>query len=248
MPAQTSYPYAMAEGYEGLIADSRIAMNVKSGAAQGVIPFGYPVGAESGDTLHVSKFAKDNCSLLYDADFVTGNLINGTVNGVAWAEVAFDTDQATTLAALIAAVDAIPGVTATAGAARTVLIEMDDSSQITVTTVVTGGASQATGTPTYSSDNVFRGVAVHTHKEDSTIPSGSSAQYEDKEAVGYLTQGGIWVPASVAVNADETAYVDLAAGTGKFTNVATDNLTTGGKFKKTIAAAGLTILELPPVA
>jgi hypothetical protein len=232
----------MAEAFAGLKVDSRFD-HVETGQASVAIPFGYPVGAEAGNLTQVAKFSKDNCSLLYDADFVTGNLINGTVNGVAWTEVPFDTDQATTLTNLIAAVNALDGVTATAGAARTVLIEMDDGSQITVTTVVTGGASQAVGTPTYSSDNVFRGIALHKHQQQLSV-GVQTAQYAVGEPVSVLRQGAAWGECSVAVTADEDAYVDIAAGTGKFTNVSTDNVATGGKFRSTLAAAGIAKVEI----
>ena len=104
------------------------------------------------------------------------------------------------------------GVSATAGAARTVLIEMDAGVQITVTTVVTGGVSQATGTPTYSSDNVFRGIALHKHREPSGVAQ-TDAQYANPEAVSVLRQGAAWGEVSLAVTADEVAYVDIAAAT-----------------------------------
>jgi hypothetical protein len=147
----------MAEAYEGLIADSRIALNVKSAAAEGDVPFGY-----------------------------------GCVAGT------------------------------------------DDEKQVKV--------------PAADTD-VFRGIAVHTHKQSPNIGTPAT-EYADEEAVGYMTQGGIWVPTTVAVSNDEDAYVNVAIGgsEGKFTNVSTGNIATGGKFKKTIGAAGLSIVELPPVA
>jgi uncharacterized metal-binding protein len=229
----------MGEAFAGMKVDSRFD-HVETGQAQGAIPFGYPVGAEAGNTTQVSVMTKDIATLLYDADFVSLNVINGTVNGVAWAPVTFDTDQATTLAALIAAIDAMTGVSAVAGAARTVVIEMDDSSTITVTTVVTLGASQATGTPTYSADNVFRGIALH----ENVVPVAGVAQYVNTASVSVLRQGAAWVECSVAVTADEDAYVDIAAATAKFTNVSSGNIATGGKFRSTLAAAGIAKLEI----
>lgn len=222
--------------FAGLKVDS-MEDHVESFAAAGDIEFGYPVGSEPGDTHYVAMVTKDNCSLLFDADFVTGNLINGTVNGVAWAEVAFDTDQATTAAALVAAINALDGVTCVQGGTnRTFLIEMDDSSTITVTSVVTGGASQAVGTPTYSSDNIFRGIALHQHNE--------AKKYQAKDTVSVMRKGKAWSEVSVAVTADETAYVDVAAGTKKFTNVSTDNLATGGVFRSSTAGAGIAQVEI----
>lgn len=240
--SQTSYNRDQGEAFAGMKVDSRFDV-VETGQAQGTIPYGYPVGAEAGNTTQVASFAKDNASLLYDADFVASNKINGTVNGVAWVEVDWDTDQATTLTALIAAVNAMSGVTAVAGAARTVDIEMDSGATITVTTVVTGGVSQATGTPTYSSDNVFRGIALHRHSEQSAA-GVQDASYKVTESVSVLRQGQAWAEVSVAVTADETAYVDIAAATAKLTNVSSSNLTTGGKFRSTTTGAGIAKVEI----
>ncbi len=54
-----------------------------------------------------------------------------------------------------------------------------------------------------------------------------------------------WVETGVAVTIDEDAYVDVAiGGIGKFTNVSASNLATGGKFRSTVAAAGLALLEI----
>lgn len=83
----------------------------------------------------------------YSADFVTGNVINLTVNGEAIAAVTFDTDQATTAAALELAVEAIEGVaTATVvGNDLAVLFETGVDGSV-ADSVVTGGASQPTST------------------------------------------------------------------------------------------------------
>lgn len=238
--AQTAYDRDQAVAMAGMKADSGFD-RVESFTADGAIPFGRGVAYESGNTEKVRLPAKDIATLLYDGDFITANKINGTVNGVAWTEVDFDTNQATTLAALIAAIDALDGVSATASVARTVVIENDDGSPITVTTVVTGGESQATGTPTYSGDDIFRGVSLqeHTKAQD----ADGLVQYADTETVSTLRQGVVWVETSKAVTADSDAYV-LKDGTGKFTDASSGNLATGGKFRSTVAAAGLAKLEL----
>lgn len=237
--SQTAYNRDHAVAMAGMKADAGFD-RVESFTADGAIPFGRGVAYEAGNVEKVRLPAKDIATLLYDGDFVTSNKINGTVNGVAWTEVDFDTDQATTLAALIAAVDAMDGVSATAGAARTVVIEMDNGEAITVTTVVTGGASQATGTPTYSGDDIFRGISLQTHKEQN---AAGVVQYADKETVSTARQGVFWIETSKAVTADSDAYV-LKDGTGKFTDASSGNLATGGKFRSTVAAAGLAKVEV----
>jgi hypothetical protein len=238
--SQTSYPLNQGVAFAGMKADSRFD-EVESFAAEEAIPFGRGVTAEAGDTDSVRLAGKDNAAMLYDADFVTGNSITFVVNGTAITPVVFDTDQATTLAALVAAVDGLAGVSATSLAARTVNVEMEDGSTITVSSVVTGGASQATGTPTYSADDVFRGISLATQKEQN---SSGVVQYEQYEAVSVLRKGVAWVETGVAVTADEDAYIDMTGAIGKFTNVSSGNLATGGKFRSTVAAAGLAKLEI----
>ena len=163
------------------------------------------------------------------------------VNGTAITPVVFATSQAVTLAALIAAVDGLTGVSAIAGAAKTVLVEMEDGSTITVSTVVTGGTNQAVGTPTYSADDVFRGISLAIQKEQTLA---GVVQYNQYEAVSVLRKGQAWVETSLAVVADETAYLDMTGAIGKFTNSSSGNLATGGKFRSTVAAAGLAVLEI----
>ena len=95
--------------------------------------------------------------------------------------------------------------------------------------------------PTVNTET-FRGISVHTHKQ---ADSDGVVQYKVDDAVSYLTKGVIWVPATVAVNIDEPAYViATGADAGKFTNVSTANIATGGFFRKSISAAGLTQVEL----
>ncbi len=241
---QLAYNENMAEAYAGLKVDSRFD-HVETGQAEGAIPFGYPVGAEAGQTVKVSTFAKDNATLLFDADFVTSNTIDGDVNGVSWAQVTFTTDHDTTAGLVAAAITALTGITCILDPGdannRTFLIETDDSSIVTVdNVVVAAGASQAGSTVTYSSDNVFRGLALHEHVE----PVAGVAQYVNTKPVSVLRQGAAWGETSVAVTADEAAYVDIAAATGKFTNVSTDSLATGGFFRSTVGAAGIAKVEI----
>ena len=88
-------------------------------------------------------------TLVFDADLITGNIINGEIGGVPITEVLFDTDNETTLTAIADAIFATAGNTKIASAVS------DDTDTITVTSildvkdqnltgwVVTGGASQA---------------------------------------------------------------------------------------------------------
>ena len=90
-------------------------------------------------------------TLTFDADFVTGNSIASTVNAVPLSAVAFNTDHATTIAALATA---LQGAAAIASA----IVNPSNNRQIIITgaavntlvaitgVVVTGGASQPVGT------------------------------------------------------------------------------------------------------
>lgn len=241
--SQLSYTQDLVTAFAGMKVDSRYD-EVESKLAEEAIAFGRGVGAEAGVINSIRLPKKDNASLLYDADFVSLNSIAVSVNGVAITPVVFATDHDVTAAALAAAINALDNVTCSLDAAdtnnRTFLIERTDGAVIAVTTTVTLGASQATGTPTYSADDVFRGIALHTHK--ATV--NGLNRYEQYEPVSVLRKGQAWVETGVAVTADETAYVDATGAIGKFTNVSSGNMVTGGKFRSTVGVAGLAIVEI----
>jgi len=238
---QLDYNKNMAEAYEGMIATLENT-NVKSGAAEVAVPFGFGV-VQGADENQVSLPYVQIGAITFSADFVTGNVINGTVNGVAIAPVTFSVDQGTTLDHVIDAIDALSGVSAIYDSGRTIIVTSTENENIILSFVVTAGGSQATATYVYSSSEVFRGISVHTHKMANL--TADTSIYAVGEAVGYLTKGPIWVPTVVAVVKDETAYVVVGgANAGKFTNVSSGNLATGGKFIRTVAAAGISIVEI----
>jgi len=237
--SQNSYNADLAPSFAGMKADSRFDL-VESLMAVGTINFGRGLAIEAGNTTQVTIPKNDNAKLVFDADFVLDNKINGKVNGEAWTEVDWDTDHDTTAAALVSAIGALSGVTCELDSAdvnnRTFLIETDGVAITLSDVAVTGGASQAGSTVTYSADDVFRGIALHENNEN--------GYYSDTEPVSVLRQGAVWVDTGVAVTADDDAYIDLSGNIGKFTNVSTNNLATGGKFRSTTAGAGLAIVEI----
>lgn len=97
-------------------------------------------------------------TITFDADLITGNTINATVNGDAITAVPFDTDHDTTIAALATALQATNGlVKAKVTAARQITCTGLIPGQ-TVTIVgptVTGGASQAVASVATTSAPVF---------------------------------------------------------------------------------------------
>jgi hypothetical protein len=240
---QTNYNIYQDEGFEGM-PYSGIDSTVKTGAAEELIPFGRGI-VKGADGNKVALPYTDLATLVFDIDFEASNLINGSVNGVAWAEVPFNTDHDTTAADLAAAIDALDGVSCVLDSAdatnRTFLIEAR-LTDVAVTSVVTGGTNQAVGTPTYSTNDVFRGISVHTHQEE--VTTGVTG-YESTDAVGYLTKGDLQVSVIGAAAEGARAYV-IASGAnrGKFSATSTGNIDTQGYFAKTLSGDGLGAVEL----
>ena len=201
------------------------------------IEFGDPVFGYVGDSVSAYKFKNDTGKIAFDADFVTSNTIDITVNGVAAAQVTFTTDHDTTAALVVAAVAALTGVECVLDAEdtdnRTFLIQVKGETAL-VTEAVAGGASQATGTITYGSSQVFLGVAM--------FDQNSEAMYEQYDAVNIMADGEIWVQPVEAVQALETAYVDNAAtDIGEFSNAGVE---VNAKYRSNAAADGLARLRV----
>lgn len=75
------------------------------------------------------------------------------------------------------------------------------------------------------------------HEALALLPGGVADTYPQTATVPVVTQGVIWVQASVAVAQGDQGYVTAA---GAFTNVATSNtILTGWFFDTTTAGAGL---------
>ena len=166
------------------------------------------------------------------------------VNGVAISQVTFDTDQATTLAALIAAIDALTGISAVAGTgARDIDITVDNAaSNITISdVVVAGGASQAGSTTVYSSVDIFEGIAALRHGQPTTI--GGDDKYQINDAVNVLTKGVIFVEVVATVAYGDSVYVyndkSNESNQGQFTNASSGNLAVSSA-KFVSAATGTT--------
>jgi hypothetical protein len=241
--SQTSYAIDQAVAFAGMKVDS-MDDHVESFIADEAIPFGRGVSGDAGDVTGIQLPKNDVSTSTFDIAFEASNVINLKINGTAIAPVTYASSNANTYTLLAAACLLVTGVTrATVDAsAKTLVVECDGVTTVISNVVVTGGTNQAVATITNGSDDVFRGIALHQHNEKA-ITTGI-AQYELKDAVSVLRKGKVWVETGVAVTADDPAYVDFSGGIGKFTNVSTNNLTTGGKFRSTVSGAGLAQLEL----
>ena len=247
MVSLTKYQNELDVAINGQIANLQDS-NIKTRNAQQVIGVGKGVVVGTLGGTDVKNIFKNKVSVTYSTDFVASNSIpmsvqigNATVLTIT--PVVYATSHAVTFAALIAAIDALAGVSCVAGTGREILISVDDAvGNITVSNnAVTGGAGQPTLTIAYTSTGVFEGVSVLRHGQPVTI--GGDDQYEINDAINVMTRGCIWVyvVATVAYGEDAYVYNDKSNPTnqGQFTNSSSGNLAVpSGKFRS--AAAGTT--------
>lgn len=121
--------------------------------------------AEEDDVYVRSIAMPETFNIEWNADFITGNTINGSIGGVAITAVPFNTDQATTLDDLLAEIQGLPSVAdASVIDVRTISVtalEPAITLSETATFTVTGGVSQATetyDTPIFPSASADLGV------------------------------------------------------------------------------------------
>lgn len=214
---------------------------VMSRVAAEDLPLGFPLFQLKGELESIGLLSNDKAVVDYDADFVTANVVTTTVvrpgplgELVTTVVVTpFDTDQATTLAALAAGVNAVDGIDCLSEALQQITVSSDDGAAITVTSVVTLGATQAgvTVTASNSGNQVYRGVSMLTHKDP--VP------YKSGDMVNIMTNGRIWVYCSTACVAGEAVYYDAA---GEFANAGT--LAGSMIFESNLSAAGIALVKI----
>jgi len=223
----TKYQNYLDVGQKGQVATLEDS-NIKTRNAEQAIEFGRAVVKGITGGVDVKNIFKSKASLTFDADFVTGNTIDLNVNGVAISQVTFATSHAATFAAVIAAIDALTGISAVAGTGREILITVDNAaSNITISdVVVAGGASQAGSTTVYSSVDTFEGIAALRHGQPTTI--GGDDKYQINDAVNVLTKGVIFVEVVATVAYGDSVYVyndkSNESNQGQFTNSSSGNL------------------------
>jgi len=232
----------MDEAIAGLQADGNGFKRIASLPAYETILFGSPVFGYEGDEERVSGIRKDSGSIIFDADLITDNSVLMTINGVALAPVVFATDHDTTMALLKTAVEAAgyEGALTDVTNNRTLVVR-NVYVNIVVLAVVSLGSTQAGATFAYESQQVFKGVALFIQKY---IASTNTGQYEVYDAVSVMEYGILWVLSSIAVNAEDDAYVeDSGASINKFTSTNSE-ANVNCKFRSTNAAAGLVKVEV----
>jgi hypothetical protein len=232
---QSSYELKIGQFYPGMLGDARYTTK-ESFVAGEPIMFGRGLAGDRGDYTTVFYPKNELITLTLNADLVSLNVINGNINGIAIAPVTYATSHNATMTAIAAAIMALAataGVTsAVVTAARVITVEAESRAIAATGWLVTLGASQPTITPgTATTDSVFRGIALHEHNQNGLYPA--------KSGITALTEGNAVVETSIAVAVDDDAYMDMAGAVGKFTNVSTNNLATGGKFKTATSGAGM---------
>lgn len=207
------------------------------------INFGAPLFGHVGDAESCYTMHNNVSTLVYSADFVSLNSIIVTINGVASTPVVFDTNQATTMLALIAQLESdFTGLVATnpdvAGDDRTLKLELLTGVDNISTSVVTLGASQATASATMSTTMIYLGIALFMHKSSQT----TVGIYDQYDSVNCMEQGEIVVTTQGTVEALKTAYVIQTDGStqGLFSTAGFD---TGCKYKGSRTGAGLVVIE-----
>jgi hypothetical protein len=247
MVALTKYQNELDVAINGQIANLQDS-NIKTRNAEQAIGFGKAVVIGATPGTDVKNIFKDKVSVTYSVDFVASNSIPmsvqiGSATALTITPVVYATSHAATFAALIAAIDALAGISCVAGTGREILITVDNATDnVTVSNnAVTGGAGQPTLTIAYTSTDIFEGVSVLRHGQPVTV--GGNDQYEINDAVNVMTRGCIWVyvVATVAYGEDAYVYNDKSntANRGQFTNSSSGNLAVpSGKFRS--AAVGTT--------
>ena len=212
---------------------------------------GVPIFVYEGDNLNGYNVKQDTSTITLDAELITGNTITTTVSidGVAQTPVAsvwtssHDDTMDLHLADLEAAIsDLVVTLTDLSTNLQFTLLTKGKNISL-VTSVVTGGSTQAGTVIAYTCSQVFAGIAVFVQRSF----NGSVGVYPEDEAMNNMTRGKIVINTSKAVNANTQAYVIWdynSADQGKFTDVATDNYETKCTFRSNTTDANLAEIEV----
>jgi hypothetical protein len=158
---------------------------------------------DAGDDVYVRYAGKQQVqTVVFSADLVASNTINGEVGGIAIAEVTFDTNHLTTMNAIAAAILAanpyIESAVVGGASNRTITLTtvQDADDQDAADFVVAAGASQATVTETETV------AAVHSDKK------GIFRTDADSSSAAALA-GARWLKSSETVDGKLVAVLEL---------------------------------------
>jgi len=161
-----------------------------------------------GHKLHQAFTVEDNTAfIIADADLVTLNVINGTVNGVAISQVTFSGTHATTMGLLATELASLASVASATviGTHRIKIVAALNSAPITeVTLTVTLGATQAVITPSYDQNQLVMGRPVVLNEDGTVAPAQVESATQD--IIGFAINAAI---EAEDVTVDMRAYVIL---------------------------------------
>lgn len=227
--AQLVYTYFTPVASAGLKVDLCYDYVISCRAFQDIY-MGLGVAKVTGVDYQVRLPQQSFTTLVFSADLVASNVINGNVNGVAITPVVFTTNHLNTMGLIATAIQAAdPNVTATVGGAnnRTISIQAANGFPVNATTwVVTLGGSQATIAITNTTSDVFYGIALRQQNKMNVytpVGSGGPTPYYVDDCVPVETNGVVWVQPETAVSSDGPVYwrfVDGGVGKarGQFRN------------------------------
>ena len=194
------------------------------------IYFGLGVAKVTGVDYQVRLPSQNLTTLVFSADLVASNQIDGLINGVAITPVVYASSHLATMTAIALAIETTDSnVTATVGGSnnRTITIQADNGYSVDASGwVVTLGASQASIVTSNISNDVFYGIALRQqNKQNVYTPEGSGGPtpYFTNSCVNVETNGLVWVQPETAVSSDGPVYwrfVDGGVGKarGQFRN------------------------------
>lgn len=209
----TAYNYMDAE-QAGLVEGVGDARTVDPAILMEEVGFGKPLFGYRGDTNpRAWGYKADTAKISIATDLVTSNASVVTVNGVAAATITYATSHAATIAALVAAIKAIPVSTANPYGVDAILDPADTNNRTilvrtkgvanTTSWAITGGTPPTINAVTYASGQIFLGIRHFRQGDPSVSPKAG-------DPVDALRIGSIRaVSASGTVNGD-AAYVNAS--------------------------------------
>ncbi len=235
---QTTYTETMSIGMEGQIA-STFNLSVRSGQAVEKLFFGRGLVAfEEGYKVAAAD------KITFSADFSSGEVITGKVlvsyidsDGVQTdtetsISVNWNTNQATTLANVVTAIEAVSGINAsTASSGRAITVVANTGKVVKLYGWAAAGGSAPT--VQYDMTSTFAGVSEQSNKEPD---SNGDVYYKSLEAVNVVTRADMFVYVDRAVSRTDVPYLRIVADTGD--NQAVGQFTTSTNSAKAVTLSG----------
>lgn len=221
---QNSYAFNMPRGVPGRPADCGFNNKLSARCLED-IPAAVGVLKPFGLDYAIMLPRNDTRSATFDADLITDNVVNMTVNGVAITPVTYATSSLATMIAVANEIALIPSVQSAevGGVSNRVITVISNVGTATTITVaaVTGGASQASISVSVAQSGTFFGVVqdiynkMNSYTPDTgpnlTLSSGVKSPYYTGQVAPTMTQGRIYVVPEDLVTSNSLVYLRVAA-------------------------------------